>query len=89
MIFTDLIAAFLAVKLAAGYLTNPSGTAFPDADPDCSAWVEGTTGVTCVEVEQAIGITATQFETWVRSFTLPLSFDTDLYQIVIGVLKLT
>ncbi|RAO73092.1 uncharacterized protein BHQ10_009104 [Talaromyces amestolkiae] len=64
MILTHLIAAFLASKLATGYLVTPSGTAFPGADSDCSGWVAGTTGISCANVVAAVGITLTEFETW-------------------------
>jgi hypothetical protein len=70
MIFTHLIAASLAAKLVTSYLVTPDGTAFPGADSDCSAWVQGTTGISCSGVAAVIGITLTEFETWVTFLPL-------------------
>lgn len=60
-----LLAALAAPQIAAGYLVSPSGTAFPGASSDCSAWVYGTSSLTCTEIESENGITLTQFATWV------------------------
>jgi hypothetical protein len=73
MILAHLTLAFLAAKLATSYLVNPDGTAFPGADSDCSAWVQGTTGLSCSDIATAVGITLTEFETWVTSLPLFIS----------------
>lgn len=72
MILAHLIAASFAAKLATGYLVTPSGAVFPGADTDCSGWVAGTTGISCADVAAAVGITLTEFETWVRFPSSPL-----------------
>jgi hypothetical protein len=75
MLYSRLITACLAAKLSMGYLVTPSGTPYPGAVSDCSGWVEGTSGVTCAQVEEAVGITAEDFTTWV-GFPYTLFFDT-------------
>lgn len=73
MILAHLIVASLAAKLATSYLVTPDGTAFPGADSDCSAWVQGTTGIPCSDIAAVVGITLTEFETWVTSLPLFIS----------------
>jgi hypothetical protein len=59
--------ALTALPLVAGYLVSPPGTAYPGASADCSGWVEGTTGLSCADVEEAYYITESEFESWVCS----------------------
>jgi hypothetical protein len=51
--------------LVASYLVAPPGTPYPEASEDCSGWVEGTTSLTCAEVEEAYYITAAELQSWV------------------------
>lgn len=66
VVLTHLLTAYLATGLATAYTVAPPGTAFPGAVSDCSGWAEGPTGLTCAEMAEAVGITLTEFETWVR-----------------------
>jgi hypothetical protein len=75
MVLAHFLAAFLGAGLATAYLVAPPGTAFPGTVSDCSGWTNGPTGLTCAEVADAVGITTTEFETWVRLSTTPLFLD--------------
>lgn len=73
MVLTRLVTTSLTATLAAGYLVAAPGTAFPGTVSQCSGWVEGQTGLSCAVVEEALGVTATDFETWVKE-TISFSF---------------
>ncbi|KAL3713136.1 hypothetical protein TMatcc_001839 [Talaromyces marneffei ATCC 18224] len=78
MVFTRLVTASLAATLAASYLVAPPETAFPGTVSQCSGWVEGQTGLSCTVVEEALGVTTIDFETWVKE-TISSSF-VDIYE---------